>query len=421
MKCYLVGGAVRDTLLDRPVDERDWVVVGGTAEDMLRMGYHPVGKGFPVFLAPRTREEYALARRECKKGSGHTGFSCNAGTEVTLEQDLLRRDLTINAMAQPAEFHAGLARVTSRKIIDPWNGRKDLQARILRHVSPAFTEDPLRVLRVARFSAQLYPWGFRIAPETEQLMTDMANSGELDHLTPERIWRETELALKSSQPGHFFSVLAGCHALDKIFPELAGPGDRPWEDSLGSRITADALESSTRPGAESLFAILTVCASIERIEDFTLDHAKRALESLKTKAVPKGYLLPTADLGATLALVLKPQPHPEDILALFTKLGLFRQPRRFHKVVQVLQQLNRTTRKDWPLNILGTMAADVQAIQARTLRKAGLDGAELGAALQEHRCKAIARWLPAWQDWYAGQADLVRYGPPRPDFSKMRK
>jgi len=210
MKSYLVGGAVRDKLLDVPVKDRDWVVVGATEKDMLALGFQAVGNDFPVFLHPDSKEEYALARRETKTAPGYKGFSVDASTSVTLEEDLLRRDLTINAMA---ETHDG-------SIIDPYKGRQDIQNRILRHVSPAFSEDPLRVLRVARFAARFAHLGFKIAIETMQLMQTIVRSGELQHLVSERVWQEIETSLKESQPAVFFKVLRDSGSLKEILPEV---------------------------------------------------------------------------------------------------------------------------------------------------------------------------------------------------------
>jgi tRNA nucleotidyltransferase (CCA-adding enzyme) len=209
VKSYLVGGAVRDALLGLPVKDKDWVVVGATPK-MLDAGYQQVGRDFPVFLHPQSREEYALARTERKSGSGYTGFTCYAAPDVTLEQDLLRRDLTINALAQDNQGH----------IIDAYGGQDDLRNRILRHVSPAFSEDPLRVLRVARFAARYAHLSFRIADETMALMTAMTDAGELEHLTPERVWKETENALTTRNPQVFFQVLRDCGALKVLFPEI---------------------------------------------------------------------------------------------------------------------------------------------------------------------------------------------------------
>src|SRR3990172_4033006 len=207
MKIYKVGGVVRDRLLGLTVKDCDWVVVGATPEQMESLGYKPVGKDFPVFLHPETREEYALARTERKAGRGYKGFVVRAAPEVTLEDDLRRRDLTINAMAED----------TDGTIIDPFHGREDLEAGVLRHVSPAFVEDPLRVLRVARFAARL---GFTIAEETMILMREIAASGELASLVAERIWAETEIALGEQYPTRFLLVLRACHALQALFPEI---------------------------------------------------------------------------------------------------------------------------------------------------------------------------------------------------------
>ncbi|MEJ2347461.1 MAG: multifunctional CCA addition/repair protein [Gammaproteobacteria bacterium] len=210
MKIYLVGGAVRDQLLGLPVKERDWVVVGATAEQMRALGYTRVGKDFPVFLHPRTHEEYALARTERKTGPGYTGFEVHASPEVTLEQDLERRDLTINAMAEDEQGN----------LIDPFHGREDLDAGVLRHVSPAFVEDPVRILRVARFAARFGKWGFHVAHGTNALMRRMVANGEVDALVPERVWVETEKALSEEHPERFFQVLRGCGALARVFPEI---------------------------------------------------------------------------------------------------------------------------------------------------------------------------------------------------------
>lgn len=210
MKIYLVGGAVRDRLLGYPITERDWVVVGETADGMIARGFRSVGRDFPVFLHPETHEEYALARTERKTAPGYRGFAVHASPEVTLEQDLLRRDLTINAMAQD---EAG-------RLIDPYGGLHDLEARVLRHVSPAFREDPVRVLRVARFTARYAHLGFGLADETRELMRAIAGSGELDALVPERIWSELVKALAEPTPAAFFTVLQECAALGRLFPEI---------------------------------------------------------------------------------------------------------------------------------------------------------------------------------------------------------
>src|ERR1700722_6925199 len=210
MQVYLVGGAVRDALLGFPVKERDWVVVGGAREELLRLNYREVGRDFPVFLHPETHEEYALARLERKVSPGYRGFTVEFGPQVTLEEDLARRDLTINAIAQAADG----------SLLDPFGGRRDLEARVLRHVSAAFVEDPVRVLRVARFAARFAPLVFQVAADTRALMRDMVERREVDALVPERVWQETEKALGEPKSSEFFKVLRECGALLPIFPEI---------------------------------------------------------------------------------------------------------------------------------------------------------------------------------------------------------
>jgi tRNA nucleotidyltransferase (CCA-adding enzyme) len=210
METYLVGGAVRDRLLGRPHVERDFVVVGATPDELLALGFRPVGKDFPVFLHPDTGEQYALARTERKTGPGYYGFATRFSPDVTLEEDLARRDLTINAMAQDG----------SGRIIDPYGGRRDLDARLLRHVSPAFVEDPLRVLRVARFAARFASLGFTVAPQTLELMRAIVASGEMGALVPERVWVETERALGEASPVTYLAVLRACGALAAVLPEV---------------------------------------------------------------------------------------------------------------------------------------------------------------------------------------------------------
>ncbi|ENM5813244.1 multifunctional CCA addition/repair protein [Vibrio mimicus] len=230
MQIYLVGGAVRDQLLQLPVYDRDWVVVGSSPQAMLAAGFQAVGKDFPVFLHPKTKEEHALARTERKTGVGYTGFACHYAPDVTLEEDLLRRDLTINAMAQDE----------LGQVIDPYGGQRDLAAKVLRHVSPAFVEDPLRVLRVARFAAKLAHLGFTVAEETMQLMADIAQSGELGHLTAERVWQEWHKSLSTNHPEVFLQVLRDCGALAVVLPELdrlfGVPQPEKWHPEIDTGI-----------------------------------------------------------------------------------------------------------------------------------------------------------------------------------------
>jgi len=227
---YLVGGAVRDKLLNRAVKDRDYLVVGSTIKQMLSLGFTQVGKDFPVFLHPKTKEEYALARTERKQGQGYSGFVCYAEPDVTIEEDLLRRDLTVNAMAMSNDG----------TIIDPYNGQQDIENRVLRHVSDAFIEDPLRVLRVARFAARYHSYGFTVADETLALMTEISLSGELSTLSAERIWQEMQLSLAEDSPEVFFEVLRSCKALKAIWPELAAlwgvPNPAQWHPEICSGV-----------------------------------------------------------------------------------------------------------------------------------------------------------------------------------------
>ncbi|HEY8540030.1 MAG TPA: multifunctional CCA addition/repair protein, partial [Steroidobacteraceae bacterium] len=242
MEIYLVGGAVRDELLGLPVRERDWVVVGAEPQELLDRGFRPVGKDFPVFLHPETNEEYALARTERKTGPGYRGFETRFSPDVTLEQDLERRDLTINAIAKDPE---------TGKLIDPFGGERDLRDRVLRHVSPAFVEDPVRVLRVARFAARFAPLGFTVAPETIELMRQIAASGELDALVPERVWLELHKTLQMPAPWRFFEVLRDANALAVIFPEIDAlfgvPQPEQWHPEIDSGLhTMMVLEQACR-------------------------------------------------------------------------------------------------------------------------------------------------------------------------------
>ncbi|MDE0678626.1 MAG: multifunctional CCA addition/repair protein [Gammaproteobacteria bacterium] len=254
MKSYLVGGAVRDRLLGLEVRERDWVVVGTTADELLKQGYKEIGRSFPVFLHPDTQEEYALARRETKTAPGYRGFEVDFGPEVTLEEDLLRRDLTINAMA---EDDAG-------RLVDPHGGERDLAEKVLRHVSPAFREDPVRILRVARFAARFDGLGFAIAPETMALMGEMVARGEAAALVPERVWQETVRALGEDAPQRFFEVLRECGALKVIFPEIdrlwGVPQPKRWHPEIDTGVhVMMVLEQAARfsPSVEVRFAALT--------------------------------------------------------------------------------------------------------------------------------------------------------------------
>ncbi len=251
---YRVGGSVRDQLLGLPGQDRDWVVVGASTETMLQHGFRQVGADFPVFLHPHTREEYALARTERKSAPGYLGFDVDSSATVTLQQDLLRRDLTINAMACTAEG----------RIIDPYGGQEDLRRKILRHVSTAFAEDPVRVLRVARFAARFAPLQFTVHPTTLCLMQDMVAAGEVDHLVAERVWQETRRALTEAAPAQFFCVLTQCDAQERIFPEIDAlygvPQTRKYHPEIDSGTHTMLVLEATRclsNDPEALFAALT--------------------------------------------------------------------------------------------------------------------------------------------------------------------
>lgn len=254
MNAYLVGGAVRDELLGLPVRERDWVVVGATPEDMQAKGFRPVGRDFPVFLHPENGEEYALARTERKSGRGYHGFVFHTGTEVTLEEDLRRRDLTVNAMARDADGN----------LVDPFNGQRDLEDRRLRHVSDAFVEDPVRLLRVARFYTRFAPLGFTVADETKTLLARMVADGEVDHLVPERVWAETERSLALPEPRHFFELLREVDALEKLFPELDAlfgvPQPEQHHPEIDSGVhTLLALDQAARLEASTAVRFAVLC------------------------------------------------------------------------------------------------------------------------------------------------------------------
>jgi len=330
MHIYKVGGAVRDRLLGLPVSDIDWLVVGATVEEMHAKGYRPVGADFPVFLHPKTGEEYALARTERKSGRGYGGFTFHASPDVTLEEDLIRRDLTINAMA---EDEAGT-------VYDPHHGKEDLERRILRHVSPAFAEDPLRVLRVARFAARYAPLGFRVAEETLELMRQISASGELQALTAERSWKEIERALMEAQPQVFFQVLRDCDALQALLPELVDD--------------AQALAALEQAAAhEQPLHVRWACL---------LAQGNQALE-----------------LPATA------------LLELLQKFDVYRRPQRFEDFVVACQMAALGDGKPgYPqADYLRGAAAAARAVDVKPLVQAGLTGQALGEALKAERLKAL--------------------------------
>lgn len=355
---YLVGGAVRDRLLGLAVQDRDWVVVGSTPEALLAQGYTSVGHSFPVFLHPQSHEEYALARIERKQGVGYHGFVCDSSATVTLEEDLSRRDLTINAMA---EDNAG-------NLIDPYGGQADLAQRVLRHVSPAFSEDPLRVLRVARFRAQLGNFNFQLAPTTQQLMIEMSHSEELAQLTPERIWKEIHKAFSCSHPQLFWQTLAEVDALNCIVPVMADfyqDTDR-WQLALEQLARFSQLQTS----AESRFACW--CHSLSTTQLQTLRKQLKAPHSFMDYA--QAFALLAADLNT---LTAKPAA---DLWQLLKSLNVQRKPERFAQLLYDLQILFG----DHPnLNYLQAAAAELNRIDVNTLIAQGFTKAALGEAIHQ--------------------------------------
>lgn len=321
MKSYLVGGAVRNTLLGIAVTERDWVVVGSTNEEMLKRGFKSVGKQFPVFLHPESNEEYALARTEQKIAPGYHGFQFNVAPNVTIEQDLKRRDLTINAIAQD----------DNGTLIDPWGGRADLEARVLRHISDAFSEDPVRVLRVARFAARFYTLGFKIAPETLALMKQMVEVGEVDHLVPERVWQEVEKSLTSDTPSVFWQVLFQIGALARIAPEINDfltACAKPTQQADSQPIPAlSDMDNVVSKPPEVLFAILVYRAWQQKL----------VLTSLGERwKLPNKYRwLIEAIERFSEAVEQSDRLSHEEILNLIEQADALRRPERFEMLLSV--------------------------------------------------------------------------------------
>ncbi len=316
MKIYAVGGAVRDELLGLPVKDRDYVVVGATPENMTRLGYKPVGKDFPVFLHPKTHEEYALARTERKTARGYKGFQIYAAPEVTLEQDLSRRDLTINAIARDAQG----------RIIDPYGGADDLKRGVLRHVSPAFAEDPVRILRVARFAAR---FGFKVAPATLRLMRAMVKSGEADALVPERVWQELAIGLMEAAPSKMFALLGTCGALARVLPELAAA----WASRAQYARSRRALDYAAAQGyvLEVRYAVLARALA-------GLDAPERELRHLsaRLRAPADARDLAMLALRHFEQIRLGAKLEPEAVVALLQACDAWRRPARFEQLVQAV-------------------------------------------------------------------------------------
>lgn len=360
MEIYLVGGAVRDQLLGQAVHERDWVVVGSTAKAMIEKGFQPVGKDFPVFLHPETKEEYALARTEKKVAAGYAGFTFYADPSVTLEEDLKRRDLTINAMAQDK----------NGQLIDPYGGEKDLKHRVFRHVSDAFAEDPVRVLRLARFAARFTD--FNTSPETVRLMKSMAEDGEIDALVPERVWKECEKALKSKDPSRFFSVLEEASALTRLFGNLIN------ERAL------TALSKATEISSLDCMRWAACCAS-QSLNDYqTLSKRYR---------IPKYYnqLCESVIAFSATYLDLISKPNAEIMLTMLTKIGAMRDKQTLLYFQQSVQANTKQALKNWNQSVSELRDA-LQSIDHNDLQNAGLTGAAFGDALKKKRLACIMAW-----------------------------
>ena len=388
MQVYLVGGAVRDALLNRKVVERDYVVVGATPEEMISQGFTQVGKDFPVFLHPKTQEEYALARTERKSGKGYTGFVCDASSSVTLEEDLLRRDLTVNAIAQD----------NLGKLIDPYGGQKDLENRLLRHVSEAFSEDPLRVFRVARFATRYAYLGFTIANETMALMQSMADSGELSTLSAERVWQETKRSLLEKTPHVFFSVLNEAHGLSDWFAELESSVDT----ALATLKTAVALEkvvneSSFNKGDSGTQTSESSAPEITRlITRFTAllthlneEEAKRLCSRLKVQNQVSEIAILSSKFKDALS---DTQNSPADLLALFNGCDVWRREERFTLLLCAFAPYAQEKGVDWhhqQKRIEDALAAANQ-VNVQDIIATGVKGPEIKDALNHAKISAIA-------------------------------
>ena len=403
MQIYLVGGAVRDSLINYPSSENDWVVVGATPEQMTDLGYKPVGQDFPVFIHPKTGEEYALARTERKSGHGYKGFEFYTSTEVSLEEDLIRRDLTINAMAQDDEGH----------IIDPFDGQKDLAHKLLRHVSEAFTEDPLRVLRVARFAARYAHLGFTVAPETMELMKSIVAKGEIEFLVAERVWKETSRALTEQSPQVFFEVLKACNALEVLLPEVDAlfgvPQRADYHPEIDTGIhTLMALKAATKlTDCEAIrFAVLVhdvgKAITPEDVLPSHSGHEKRGLPLVKAicdrLTVPNKHRqlamsVTEFHLHCHRALELK----PATLLKLFQSIGAIRSP---DKLIDFLTCCEADIKgragfedaaypsKDYLLAALEAVSqADISDLVAQ-----GISGAEIGKQLNQRQIQHLTEF-----------------------------
>lgn len=400
MQIYLVGGAVRDKLLGLPIYDQDWVVVGATAEQMLDMGFQTVGKDFPVFLHPESKEEHALARTERKSGQGYTGFECYFSPDVTLEDDLLRRDLTINAIAEDENGN----------LIDPYGGKQDLENRVLRHVSPAFVEDPLRVLRIARFAAKLGHLGFTIAPETQQLLKQIVASGELDHLTPERVWQEWHKSLATPRPDRFLAELRSCHALQRVLPEIDNlfgvPQTEKWHPEIDTGIHTLMVAEQAAKLSDSL--LVRFAAQLHDLgkgvtpeEEWPshIEHEKNGLPLVKALCervrVPNEYKeLALAMCEHHTTVHRAEELRANTILKLLDKLDVWRKPEKLNLLLQacVADHKGRKGRELAPYPQKAHIERAYQAalsVEVQEIIKQGFKGPRIRDELYQRRLEAI--------------------------------
>jgi tRNA nucleotidyltransferase (CCA-adding enzyme) len=407
MEIYLVGGALRNQALGLPVKDRDWLVVGARPERMIELGYQPVGQDFPVFLHPQTKEEYALARTERKSGQGYKGFVFHADESVSLEADLARRDLTINAMAQDSKG----------RLFDPYGGMKDLQARVLRHVSPAFSEDPLRVLRVARFMAQLAPLGFKLADETFALLVQMSRSGELQTLTPERVFREMRLALESDAPRMFFELLHQVGALAVIFPELDRlfgiPQPEKWHPEIDTGVHSlmvleQACLLTDSFGTRFASLVHDLGKGLTDPTKWPAHHGHEALGVEPVKQLCNRLKCPkdVTDL-ALLATEFHGMIHkaaelrPSTQLSLMQRLDPFRRAERFESVLQVCEADSRGRlgfeQEAYPqASYWRGLLERLNALSVKEIVASGVSGAEITYVLTQKRLKIIQEYRDDW-------------------------
>lgn len=405
MKIYQVGGCVRDRLLGLPVNDHDWVVVGADAQTMLAQGYRPVGKDFPVFLHPQTHEEYALARTERKTGPGYHGFDFYAAPDVSLEEDLQRRDLTINAMAETPDGD----------IIDPFGGQQDLQAGLLRHVSPAFAEDPVRVLRLARFAAR---FGFQVADDTKQLISQMINAGELDHLVAERVWQETAKALAEKTPSRFFYTLREVGALAILFPEidkLFGVPQHPkWHPEVDTGVHVMlVLDQAAKLSDDLAVRFAAICHDLGKGEtpaDILPGHQDHEARSIRLTQQLCQRLKVPRDLQTLAVKVaeLHTEVHrlftlpAEAVLAVFEKLDSFRRPDRFSQYLLAGEadfrgRLGYETAEMPEKAVFQACFAAASTVKTDAFIKAGLQGVAIAEALTKARLQAIDSVLQAYR------------------------